>query len=73
MDASIAEFVKIDPGDDGFRYPFERNTTRPSLPTAPALVNLAMLHDTMEANAMFLSCVRQEMVVRLDGLRDVET
>ncbi|MDP3177669.1 MAG: hypothetical protein Q8M76_07180, partial [Spirochaetaceae bacterium] len=54
VEANIAEFVKIDPGADGFRYPRGRGLRDKSLPKAPTLVNLRLLHEAMEALANFL-------------------
>jgi hypothetical protein len=57
--------------DGGNSNPLAVDMKSRSLPAAPAQVNLALLHEAMEAVAMFLSCVRQDMVVRLDALHDV--
>ena len=57
VEANILEFAKIDPGSDGFRYPMGSDLSTPSLPGAPELVNLRVLHEAMEAVANFLSAV----------------
>lgn len=61
VEANLREFERIDPWSDGFRYPLNRDRTARSLPNAPEYVNLAVLHEGMEALANFLSAVRSEL------------
>jgi hypothetical protein len=70
VEANIVEFQKIDPGGDGFRYPMKSDLRGRSLPDAPAHVNLATLHEAMEAVASFFSAVRTELGARLDYISE---
>ena len=65
VESNIAEFEKIDPSAQGFRYSLNRAGDR-SL-NAPDLVNLRGLHDAMVPLANFLSGVSSVLQDRLDS------
>jgi len=64
VEANIYEFESIDPGADGFRYPQGKDQHGRSMPNAPDLVNLRVLHEGMTAIANFLEAVRCELSLR---------
>lgn len=66
VEANILEFVRIDPGAVGFRYPLNVQGTAASLTNAPAQVNVVQLHSTMMALGNFFLCVRSEQTHRID-------
>jgi hypothetical protein len=72
VENNIREFDRIDFGGDGFRYPLNLAGTVPSLGNAPANVNLRVLHEAMDAIAMFLSAVRSELSSRLNYVMEYE-
>ena len=72
VEANLREFEHVDPGADGFRYPFNRDRDARSLDRAPDLVNLQVLHEAMEALANFFDGVRSELSSRLDYRAEME-
>lgn len=66
VEANLREFDRIDHAGDGFRYPLNLAGTTPTLDAAPANVNLRVLHEAMDAVAMFFGGVRAELSSRLD-------
>lgn len=73
VEAAIHDFERIDPGADGFRYPFARKSRDGSLHDAPREVNLRNLHDAMAAVATFLDCAHDMLTVTLDNMGDVSS
>jgi hypothetical protein len=69
---NLREFERVDPGADGFRYPFNRERDARSLDRAPDHVNLKLLHEAMEALANFFDGVLSELSSRLDYLSEME-
>lgn len=72
VEANLREFEQVDPGADGFRYPFNRDRDARSLHAAPDHVNLRVLHEAMEALANFFDGVRSELSARLDYVSEME-
>jgi len=72
VEANLREFEHVDPGADGFRYPFNRDRDARSLDRAPDHLNLRVLHDAMEAVANFFDGVRSELSSRSDYLAEME-
>ncbi len=66
VEANMREFEQVDPGADGFRYPFNRRLRERTLENAPDHVNLEALHEAMDALANFFDAVRSEMQMRQD-------
>jgi len=71
VEMSIKEFDKIDPTGEGFRYPVTKDLRSRSLPNVPSHINLARLHEAMEAVATFLDCARTALGERLDLAREL--
>lgn len=69
---TLADFQRIDPGADGFRYPLGRKGTQ-NLGDAPDRVNLASLQRAMSAVANFLSGVQAELAGRLEYFLEQES
>jgi hypothetical protein len=72
VEANLREFEQVDPGADGFRYPFNGDRDTRSLDGVPDKVNLQVLQDSMEALANFFEGVRSELSSRLDYLAEME-
>ena len=68
----LLEIQEVDPGADGFRYPFKRDGSTATLSAAPEDVDVTHLHETMTMVFNFLDACVTEIAARADFFSDYE-